>query len=181
MRNLGIYIAGVLCMFLIMSCDNEYTLQKYFVDHQNDTDFVSVDVPSSLLNKDGMNLNAEEQEALNSIHKVNLLILPFKEEKKDKFEKERTDIAKILSTETYETLIRFGSNDTKIAVKSIAKDENVNEIIVFVTDFTKGLGVVRILGDNMRSEKIVKLVRSAEEGRLDFGAFKDIADSITIE
>ncbi|MEW7278966.1 DUF4252 domain-containing protein [Aquimarina sp. 2201CG1-2-11] len=181
MKNIGIWIVAIIGISLSISCNNDPSLQKYFIDHQNDANFISLDLPASLIRTDAVNLNEEEKEALNSIHKVNLLLLPLKnEEMQNAYDKETNDISNILKSDTYETLIRFGSNDTKVVLKSLG-EENIDEVVVFATDQSKGLALVRILGDNMKPEKMIKLARSVEQGRLDLGALKEIAEGISID
>ena len=120
MKNIRIWIVAIMGIALSVSCNNDPSLQKYFIDHQNDTNFISVDVPASMLHTDAVHLNKEEKEALNSIHKVNLLLLPLKGgAQQNSFDKETTNIGNILNSDTYETLIRFGSNGTKVVLKSM--------------------------------------------------------------
>ncbi len=175
-KTLG--LVGILCF---ASCNSETSLQEYFVDHHDDADFIAVDVPSSLLDKESVALNEEEKEALESIKKVNFLALPLNEGTKGKFDTESAAISKILSSDKYETLMRFGSNGTKAVLKYQGEEDDIDEVIVFATDLKKGLAIIRVLGDNMRPEKMAKLAKSVEEGKIDIGAFKNIAETIDID
>ncbi|GAA4272370.1 DUF4252 domain-containing protein [Aquimarina gracilis] len=174
-------ILGLVTVLLFASCNSGPSLQEYFVDHQGDVDFVAVDIPSSLLNKDSIELNNEEKEALESVKKVNFLALPLNEKNKSRFEKESEDIAKILNNEKYETLMKFGSNGTNAVLKYTGADDDIDEVIIFATDQKKGLALIRVLGDNMRPEKMAKLAQSVEKGRLDFEAFRKIGETIDID
>ena len=106
-------IATIFCLLILTSCNNEVSLQRYFVDHQDDTDFVSIDFASSLLNINKLALDNKEKEALESIKKINVLALPMKEDIQGKYLEEKETIRTILNSNSYETLIKFGSNDTK--------------------------------------------------------------------
>ncbi len=174
-------ILGLVSVLLLTSCNSDPSLQQYFVDHQGDNDFIAVDIPSSLLDKDNIELNAEEQEALESVKKVNFLGLQLNEENKNRFEKERVAINKILNSDKYETLMKFGSNGTNAVLKYTGDDDDIDEVIVFATDQKRGLALVRVLGDNMRPEKMAKLARSVEEGKLDLEAFKKLGETIDID
>lgn len=174
-------ILGLASVLFFVSCNSGPSLQEYFVDHQGDADFVAVDIPSSLLDKDNIQLNAEEKEALESIKKVNFLALPLNEENKSRYEKESGDIAKILNNEKYETLMKFGSNGTNIVLKYTGADDDIDEVIIFATDQKRGLALARVLGDNMRPEKMAKLAQSVEKGRLDLEAFRKIGETIDID
>ncbi len=166
---------GIASLAVVMSCNSGSSLQQYFVDHQGDVDFIAVDIPSSLLDKDGITLTKEEKEALESIKKVNFLGLPLNESNQPRFEKERNEIKKILSDQEYETLMSFGSNGTKAVLKYQGDDDDIDEVIVFATHSKKGLALIRVLGDNMRPEKMAKLASSFEKGKLNLDAFKNIA------
>ncbi len=172
-------ILGIVCISLLMSCNSEPSLQRYFVDHQGDVDFIAVDVPSSLLDKETVKLNEEEKEALESIKKVNFLALPLNDNNETRFEEESVAINKILSSEKYETLMRFGSNGAKVVLKYQGEEDDIDEVIVFATDQQKGLALIRVLGDNMRPEKMVKLAQSVEKGKIDLDAFKMIGETIS--
>lgn len=159
------------------SCNNEPTLQKYFIEHQNDQDFISVDIPASILDKESVALSADEKAALQSIKKVNFLAMPLKEGSKDRYSKETQTIQKILKNDAFETLARFSNNGAKVELKYQGEDDDVDEVIVFASKKDSGFLIARVLGDNMRPEKMVKLVNSIEKEKLDMGPFKKIADA----
>ncbi|WP_103865640.1 DUF4252 domain-containing protein [Aquimarina sp. I32.4] len=177
MKNI-IKILSVLCVTLLVSCNSEPSLQTYFVDHQEDAAFIAVDVPASILDKEKVALNEEEEEALKSIKKVNFLALQLKDDNQAKYEEERATIKKILSSDQYETLIRFGSNGAKVVLKYQGEEDDIDEVIVFGTHQEKGLALIRILGDDMRPEKMVKLAQSVEKGKINLDAFKKMVDTM---
>ncbi|MDY8138899.1 DUF4252 domain-containing protein [Aquimarina sp. 2201CG5-10] len=170
-------IIAIACVAILMSCNSEPSLQKYFVDHQDDAEFIAVDVASSLLDKDKMDLTDGEKEALKSIKKVNFLALPLKNSSSAKFNEESTAIDKILSSEKYETLMRFGSDGTKAVLKYQGNDNEIDEVIVFATDQEKGLLLARLLGDNMKPENMAQLAKAIDKGDLNLDAFKKMADA----
>ena len=175
MKTLIQIIAAICFSFAVTSCSNEPSLQQYFVDHQNDNEFIAIDLPSSLLDKEKIELSKDEKEALESIKKVNFLALPLNSSNEAKMAKESEEITKILSSEKYETLMRFGSNGMSAVLKYQGDDDDIDEVIVFATHQEKGLALVRLLGNNMRPEKMASLMRSVEKGNLDLSAFEQIA------
>ena len=72
--SLGIFLAATL-----VSCNEEPTLQSYFVDKQEDNRFVKFDVPSSLITEDSDLLNAEQKEVMQSVRKLNIMAYPIKD------------------------------------------------------------------------------------------------------
>ncbi|WP_226294392.1 DUF4252 domain-containing protein [Aquimarina algicola] len=180
MKHIFKLFSVIVAIFLV-SCNSEPTLQEYFVNHQDDKDFIAVDIPSSLLDKGKIDLNEEETAALESIKKINFLALRINDNNKNRFEEEKTVIKKILDKDQYETLMKFGSNGVKAVLKFQGEEDDIDEVIVFASDREEGLALVRVLGDNMRPEKILKLAKSVEEGKIDIEAFKDIAKTIDFD
>ncbi|MHA7059743.1 DUF4252 domain-containing protein [Aquimarina sp. M1] len=182
MKNI-IKIVAVACTMLLISCNSEISLQKYFVDHQGDADFIAVDLATSLLDARTrkVDLSEEEREALESIKKVNFLAMPLKEENKKRFEEEKTKINTILDADKYETLMRFGSNGTKAVLKFQGEEDNIDEMIVFASHNERGLALVRVLGDDMKPENVAKLMNAIDKGNVNMGAIKDILGEINID
>jgi len=177
-----IKIAGIACALLLMSCNNNGSLQRYFVDHQEDADFVAVDLATSLLDTDKVQFTPEQKEALKSIKKVNFLALPIKESNKSRFTEEKTAINMILNSEKYETLLRFGSNGTKAVLKFQGDEEDhIDEMIVFASNQERGLALVRVLGDDMKPENIAQLMDAIDKGDIDTDVFKNILGEIDID
>ena len=81
------FLFATLITAVLISCNNEQSLQKYYVDNQEDTDFLALDVPTSMFTN-SESLETEERETLKSIKKINVLALK-KEENPVKFEEER--------------------------------------------------------------------------------------------
>ncbi|WP_299314549.1 DUF4252 domain-containing protein [uncultured Aquimarina sp.] len=179
MKNIKKLI-GIACVMLFMSCSNGTSLQKYFVDHQGDEDFVAVDLATSLLDTDKVALSKEEKEALESIKKVNFLALPLKDKTKARYDEEKMAINTILNSEKYETLMRFGSNGTKAVLKFQGDEDHINEMIVFASNKERGLALVRVLGDDMKPQNVAKLMNAIDKGDVDMNAFKNIIGEIDI-
>lgn len=180
MKNL----VKLLCVVLVttlFSCSSEPSLQRYFVDHQGDNDFLAVDLPSSLVDTENAKLTPEEKEAIKSIKKVNVLALPLKGDAANRFEDEKSTIDKILSEDKYETLMRFGSDGTKAVLKFQGDEDDIDEVVVFASNKEKGLALVRVLGDNMRPANMVKLMNAIEKGDVDLNGLKSIAESFDIK
>jgi hypothetical protein len=68
------FLASALSLIL-MSCNSEPSLQKYFVEHQEKPGFVVVDVSPSILNLDKTKLTGDQSKALASFDKMNILAI----------------------------------------------------------------------------------------------------------
>src|SRR6476660_8735284 len=86
---------------LLMSCQSEPTLQKYFVEKTEDKNFVAVDVSPSILNLDQTKLSADQKTALEQFDKMN--ILAFKAaDNPALFEAEKTKVKTLLKDKKYQ-------------------------------------------------------------------------------
>ena len=159
---------------VLTSCDNEKSLQKYYVDNQQDSDFLAVDVPTSLFTNNE-NLDADQKETLESIKKINVLALQ-KELDPQKYESEKVKLDEIFKDEKYQLLMKYGGGDKKAELYFTGKDDAIDELIVYGYDNERGLGVARVLGENMNPQKIMKMMKSFENGDVDVSGLKGVID-----
>ena len=144
--------------FLFLGCSQELTLQTYFVEHQEASGFMSVDIPISFLNPDKIALSDEQQEAIDSIDKLNMLAYSLKDGTEDEFNTELAIVKTILKAEKYNELMRGGNNsEGKIYIKYIGEDSEIDELIIFGFSADNGFAVIRVLGDDMELSKIMEL------------------------
>jgi len=153
-------------VILMMSCDNNQSLQEYYVDNQGNKEFISMDVPTSLF-ANTEKLSADQKKTLETVKKINILAIPKKQENQIKIEAEKTKISNILKDEKYQLLMKYGGGNSKMAVYYTGSDDAVDEIIVYGEDEMKGMGIARVLGDNMNPSDILQLVRSLQKGDID--------------
>ncbi|MDA9056371.1 DUF4252 domain-containing protein [Flavobacteriaceae bacterium] len=145
-------------LLLVLGCSPELTLQTYFVEHQEASGFMSVDIPMSFLNPDKIELTNDQEEAIDSIDKLNMLAYSLKDGTEEEFNTEIAKIKTILKAEKYNELIRGGnSSDGKLYIKYIGEDSEIDELIVFGFSSDNGFAIIRVLGDNMELSKIMKL------------------------
>jgi len=166
------YIALLLIsIILAISCSNDADLQNYFVNHQDDANFIALDIPSSILG-DTNEISDEVKEAVHSFKKLNILALKKNDSNKDVYEKERAIIKKILAKRQYKDLMRFKDGKNMVIIKYLGTDESVNQIIFFGYANDKGLALVRILGDKMDVKKALKVASLARSGKIDTSKIK---------
>ena len=150
----------------LTSC-NDPSLQRYLVDKQDDDKFVKMDIAASLFQGRNSNFTQEEKEILNTIKKVNVVAYPIKMDDTADYERERKDLKDILADEDYKELTRIKSNHWDATVKYAGEEDAIDEVIVFASDDQRGFALFRILGENMRPDQMLKLMKSAENGDLD--------------
>ena len=162
--SLGIFLAATL-----VSCNEEPTLQSYFVDKQEDNRFVKFDVPSSLITEDSDLLNAEQKEVMQSVRKLNIMAYPIKDgdSLKTEYQQEKQYVIDILAREQYQTLISFGSPTQGASLKFVGETDAIDELVIFASDEERGFAIFRLTGNDMDPEKFVNMMRSIETGDLD--------------
>lgn len=149
-------IFGVLSICL--ACTPKLSLQSYFVDHQETAGFMAVDIPMSFLNPDQIELTDDQNEAVESIDKLNMLAYSLKDGSEDEFTSELAKIKTILKAEVYNDLMRVGNtSDGKVQVLYIGDDSEIDELIIFGVSPEYGFAIVRVLGNDMELSKIMKL------------------------
>ncbi len=166
------FLFAILFLAGLSSCNDDKSLQKYYVENQEDTDFMAIDVPTSMFTNSA-SLEAEEKATLESIKKINVLALK-KEEDPAKFETEKKKLNEIFKDEKYQLLMKYGGGDRKAALYFTGEDDAIDELIVYGYDEEMGLGVARVLGEDMDPEKIMKLMRSLEKENIDVEGIKGL-------
>ncbi|SDL67151.1 protein of unknown function [Salinimicrobium catena] len=157
----------VLLTLGLVSCENETSLQEFYVENQNDKQYLAFDIPASLLTGENSKLTAEQKATLETIRKVNILGFPKKAENEDAFREEQEKLSNILKSDKYNLLMKYGGGDRKAELYYMGEEDAIDELIVFGSDEEKGFGIARVTGDDMNPEAIIKLFRSFEKGELD--------------
>ena len=145
MKTLLKHIAVFILLISVLACTPKNTLQSYFVENEEATAFVSMDIPISYLNSKKIVLSEDQSNAIDSIEKLNMIAYSLADGSQEEFESELVKIKEILKSDIYNDLMRMGN------------DSEIDELIIFGYSFKKGFAVVRVLGDNMQLSKILQL------------------------
>ena len=160
--------------FLALSCSNKPTLQKYFVEHTEDKDFIAIDVSPSILKIDKMSLSKSEEKALESFDKMNIIAFKKDSINEVKFKDEVAKVKSILKDEVYQQLMKFGSSNQGAAIYFIGEDDNIDEFVVYANNATSGFAIVRILGDNMNPSDVMTLFELMRKSKIDLDQLKPL-------
>ncbi len=172
-------IFSLLLASFLVACGGDPSLQEYYVDNQNNSEFLMLDVPASLLAGAGSSLTPEQQEALETVRKVNLLAYPVKEGGREKYELERTEIENILRDEKYQQLMRFGGSGTGVQFYFVGDEDAIDEFIAYGSDNDRGFMVARILGNDMQVDQLFNLLESLKpEDVMNIPGVKDFGMSL---
>lgn len=165
---------SLLAFILLVSCNNGKSLQTYFVDNQETPNFISADIPTTIVELDKTTLTEDQKEAYNSVKRLNFLGFKLTENNQDVYNEELSKVKAILSDKKYIELIEFNDRAAKVIVKYIGDDDAAEEFIVFTSSKDMGFGIVRVLGNNMRPEKMATLVDAIQNADIDSSQFEDI-------
>ncbi len=176
-RTFKMSLIVTLISLVLVSCGNDKpSLQRYFVDHQESANFSSVDLPVSMLNLDDTKLSKEQKEAYKSVRRLNFLGFKLNEANKDNYQSELNTVKTILKAEKYQELIEFQDSGNKFSVKYLGDDDKADEVIVLGSSSNYGFGVFRLLGDDMKPEKIYLLVDAIRHSDVDTNKLKEITN-----
>lgn len=170
-------ITTVLALFalalFVTSCNNKDSLQLYLVKAQEKDGFINFDLPANVIKPKSLNVPDDVKETMNSIRKINLVALPY-QGNEDTYEAEKTELKRIFSNkEKYINLMRMNSKGYKISLYYTGDADAIDEVIAFGYAKDQGLGIARILGDDMDPSKIITMMNNidVDGGGLNLNAF----------
>ncbi len=170
----SIYSLAIIGSLLLSSCNNEPTLQKYFVENTENKNFIALDLSPSILNIDASKLTADQNAALKSFDKMNILAFKLNDKNKAEFEIERTKVNAILKDEKYQQLMKFGSGKEGASVSFVGDDEHIQEFVLFANKKENGFAVVRILGKDMNPTGIMTIMSVLKKENINLEQLKPL-------
>lgn len=167
---------ALIALLTLGSCKDGQSLQEYYVDNQENSDFVLIDVPTSLISSDLGVFNKEQQKILKTLRKINIMAYPLKESTTANFMGEKTKLMGILAGDDYEELMKANSDKGSMRLYFKGKEEAIDEVIFFGSEDSKGFVLARLLGDDMNISDMMKLAQSMEAGDIDISQFEGVMD-----
>lgn len=170
----NVFTSALLLLLTLVSCNSEPSLQKYFVQNTDNKDFIALDVSPTILNLEKAKLSAEQNEALKSFDKMNILAFKANDKNQAQFETERAKVKAILKDPKYQQLMTFGSGKDGASISYVGTDENIEEFVVFANRKENGFAVVRVLGKNMNPNNIMTLMTVLKQSNIDMEQLKPL-------
>jgi hypothetical protein len=160
MKNITKIGALLLLVFMITSCKNEKSLQGYLVESQEKTGFITVDIPTSFLQLKSDAVSDDVKATLKSIRKVNVVALPIKGNEAA-YEIEKATLKSIFKdNKEYKSLMSLKAKEMHVNLYYTGDTESIDEVIAFGYGDEAGVGVARLLGDNMNPAKIIEMMNN---------------------
>jgi hypothetical protein len=169
------FIMGVVILSTLLACNSKPSLQKYLVEKESSSEFVSASLSMDLLIQNLDSLSLEEKESVQKIEKINVLAF-LKEKGESTLEVERTLLRSILNQTEYKSLINFNGADREAKFLYSGYKEDIKEIIFFGYDVKVGMLLLRMRGSDIEPNDIFKISQMGDQ--LNLGAISSFGDLI---
>ena len=163
-------------LFLITACSSDQSLQEYFVENSENSNFMSFDVPTSVLNLKNAQLSSSEKDAINSLRKLNILAFKKKANNLNDYTIESEKIKAILKNDKYTDLMSFKTGFGNASIKYLGEEDAIDEVIVFGDNKDKGFAVVRVLGDDINPASIATLMTTIQKSNYKGEGFSKLSE-----
>ena len=132
------------------------------------TPFLVIDIPTSILGINNEVLNEEEQAALDSFQKLNLLMFRKTAANGEQFSEELKTVSEIIDRQQFDPLMVVSDRQFSGKLLLEGSVERPDEIVFFGSATDEGFLLARLIGSKMQVEKAVVLAKALErEGALD--------------
>ena len=135
---------------LLASCASQPSLQEYYVDNSENPNFLSIDVPASILK-------------IESLRKFNLLAFKKNADNEAEYEIEKKRVREILKGDDFVELMKINSKYGKGVIKYLGDEDAIDEVIIYGDSEDKGFALVRVLGKNMNPAHIIQLMQAIQK------------------
>lgn len=153
----------ILGAIFLASCSSQQSLQEYYVDNSENPNFISIDLPASILKMDAVDLNPTQKEAVESLRKFNLLAFKKNSDNATEYEVERKKVREILKGDDFVELMKINSKYGKGVIKYLGDEDAIDEVIIYGDSDDKGFALVRVLGKDMNPAHIVQLMQAIQK------------------
>ena len=175
MKKLTSLFSLVFLMLFVSSCKNEKSLQSYLVETSGKEGFYTGDLPVSSVFSAKEGISEDIKKTIKSIKKINITFLPKTDENTAAYEIEKKKLATIFKgNKTYKSLMSMKAKGMNVNVYYSGQTDAINEVIAFAYGESTGLGVARLLGENIDPAKIIETLSNMNFD-LDNDAFKQFS------
>ena len=171
--SIVVVLAGLLAF---AACSSTQSLQEYYVDNSENPNFLSLDVPVSILNLDEVELTDNQRQALSSLRKLNLLAFKKTDQNSLEYEAEKEKVNAILKNKEYKELMKLKSEYGKGVVKYLGDDDAIDEVVLYGNSSEKGFALIRVLGDDMQPAYLIQLMEVIQKADYDSEALGEIGE-----
>ena len=153
----------VFILITLTACSSTQSLQEYYVDSSENPNFLSFDVPTSIMNLEEADLTPVQKEAVGSLRKLNILAFKKNDKNGVEYQLEKTKVNAILRNPDYTELMKMNTEYGKATVKYLGDDTAIDEVIIFGNSDEKGFALIRVLGNDMNPAHLAQLLQAIQK------------------
>ncbi len=159
-----IYQLVALALILVLSsCSSTQSLQEYYVDNSENPNFLSFDVPVSILNLKEADLSEKQREAISSLNKLDILAFKKTTDNDVAYQSEKTNVKAILKNKDFIELMKMNTPYGKATVKYLGDEDAIDEVIIYGDNDDKGFALIRVLGKDMNPANMLQLLQAIQK------------------
>ncbi len=148
-------------VLFVNACKNEKSLQEYLVNTSGKEGFYTGDLPISSILKANADVTDEIKETIKSIKKINIAFLPKSDDNTTTYNVEKEKLKNIFKdNDNYKSLMSMKMKGMNVKLYYSGKTDAIDEVIVFGYGEKNGVGVARLLGENMNPSKIIEMMNN---------------------
>ncbi len=166
---------ALLGLVMLQACDKQKSVQEYYVEKQENNNFIAIDLPASMVSLDE-SASEETRETLKTIKKLNVLAFKVNDSNRAEYEKEYAEVRNILKNDKYNELMRMKHEGVNVVINFEGSDEAVDEFILLASDNSRGFALARVLGDKMQPAKIMKMAEDMKNLNADGSALAELGE-----
>lgn len=172
-------ITAVLITLVCSSCKKE-SLQSYIMESQEKKGFSHISIPTDIFKFVSSSASEEDKKAYESIRKINVTGLPKSNATDEEYTIEKEKLKTIFKNSAYKKLMGFKKDGVNATIYYTGDTDAIDEIIAFGYGDEIGVGIARVLGDNMNPSAIMKMMQSTklDPSDVSLSQFKFILDKV---
>jgi len=174
MKKILITMTVLIGTLLIAGCSSTQSLQEYYVDNSENPNFISLDLPTSILNLEEADLDETQRKALQSLRKLNMLAFKKTSANTEEYTVEKAKVNAILKNKDYKELMKLNSEYGKGVIKYLGEDDAIDEVVIYGSSDDKGFALIRVLGNDMNPAYIMQLMKAIQKSDYNEDALGDI-------
>lgn len=174
MKKLTTICSLVFLVLFASACKNEKSLQSYLVESSGKDGFYTGDLPVGSLFTAKADVSDEVKETIKSVKKINVVFLKKTDDNTADYEAEKAKLKNIFTSDEYKSLGSVKAKGMNVKVYYTGNTDSLDEVIAFGYSKEAGVGVARLLGENMNPAKVIEMINSVKMDASNLESFSTI-------
>jgi hypothetical protein len=174
MKKLTTICSLVFLVLFASACKNEKSLQSYLVESSGKDGFYTGDLPVGSLLTAKADVSDEVKETIKSVKKINVVFLRKTGDNTADYEVEKAKLKNIFTSDEYKSLGSIKAKGMNVKVYYTGNTDSLDEVIAFGYSKEVGVGVARLLGQNMNPAKVIEMMNSVKMDASSLESFSTI-------